>query len=286
MSDARAPRRPPGWTAPGPRPRGDQGDPTLAPADDEDLSLLTGDWRVFQKRRGNRWSLDDLVTAWIATESVDRAQVRRALDLGCGIGSVLMMVAWRIPHVRSVGVEAQAVSAGLARRALRWNGADDRCEVRDGDLRAVLDHVPEGAVFDLVTGTPPYFPPGTGVESSRVQVAPARFEHRGGIEDYCLAASKTLGAGGRFVVCGGAMEGPRAHAGARDAGLVVLADWAVIPRVDRPMRVGVWVMARASDFAETPPCEARSITVRTADGQWTTEFRAVRDAMGMPSSPP
>ena len=64
----RAARRPAGWVAPGPRPRGAEGRPELLPAEDEDLCLLAGDWRILQKLRGHRWSMDDLVTAWIATQ--------------------------------------------------------------------------------------------------------------------------------------------------------------------------------------------------------------------------
>lgn len=47
--------RPPGWTAPGPQPAGPQGRADLAPVPEEDLSYLTGDWRIFQLKRGHRW---------------------------------------------------------------------------------------------------------------------------------------------------------------------------------------------------------------------------------------
>src|SRR5262245_51049149 len=102
----RAARRPAGWVAPGPRPAG-PGDRTDAwPAADEDLCYLCGDWRIFQKLRGHRWSVDDLATAWFGCESVRDRPVRAALDLGCGSGSALLMVAWRFESPRVVGVEA------------------------------------------------------------------------------------------------------------------------------------------------------------------------------------
>src|SRR5512143_2988016 len=89
----RAPRRPPGWTAPGPAPA-DWHDRTLRPRAGEDLCWLAGDWRILQRIDGHRWSLDDLVTAWFAAEHAPRPP-RRFADLGCGIGSVLMLLAWR-----------------------------------------------------------------------------------------------------------------------------------------------------------------------------------------------
>ncbi len=47
--------RPPAWVPPGPAPAGPQGRPELAPGPGEDLSYLTGDWRIFQLKDGHRW---------------------------------------------------------------------------------------------------------------------------------------------------------------------------------------------------------------------------------------
>ncbi len=116
-----------------------------------------------------------------------------------------MLLAWRFPQARAVGIEAQAVSVDLAQRSLAWNGAADRCAVVHGDLRdpAVLR---PGAAFDLMTGTPPYLRPGTATPSARMQRGPAHLELRGGIEAYCLAAARWLAPGGRFVACAAAAQ--------------------------------------------------------------------------------
>ena len=279
----RAARRPPGWTAPGPSPAG-WDDAALRPRAGEDLCWLAGDWRILQRIDGHRWSLDDLATAWFAAETVAARPPRRYADLGCGIGSVLLLVAWRFPNARALGVEAQGVSWALARRSVAGNGVRARCEVRRGDLRDP-GVVPEGAVFDLVTGTPPYLPPGTGRESSRVQCAPCRIEHRGGIEDYCAAAARLLAPGGWFVTCAGGMQTSRVVDAAHAAGLRVLRSRAVIPRAGKPPLLAVHALQRAelastsqgAEVAQLPP-----LTVRDADGRWTPEFRALRRDMGMP----
>jgi len=58
------------------------------------LDGLTRDYEIIQKRRGHRHSTDDLLTAWYAvTHAPD--SVRSLLDLGAGIGSVGLAVAWR-----------------------------------------------------------------------------------------------------------------------------------------------------------------------------------------------
>ena len=120
-------RRPPGWRAPGPPPTTPCDQPHVWPRAGEDLCYLCGDWRILQLVDGHRWSLDDLVTAWVAADEVARAGPRRIVDLGCGIGSVLLMLAWRFPATEVVGVEAQLVSVNLARRSLAWNGVEKRC---------------------------------------------------------------------------------------------------------------------------------------------------------------
>lgn len=276
----RTPRRPEGWTAPGPAPRGADGRPDLEPADDEDLCLLAGDWRVFQKQRGHRWSLDDLVTAAVAAPHVEALGASRLLDLGCGLGSVLLLLAWRFPAARLTGVEAQADRAALGRRSIAWNGAEARCQIVDGDLRDAKA-LPDDARFELLTGTPPYFPPGTGPESEKAHAAPCRFEHRGGIEAYVAAAARWLEPGGRFVVCTAALEAERVTAAAAAHKLHVLEHVDVVPREGKGTLVMVDVLARAP----APPT-TRTLTVRDAAGQWTPEFRQVREAFGMPSSPP
>ncbi|TMB48485.1 MAG: methyltransferase domain-containing protein, partial [Deltaproteobacteria bacterium] len=200
-------------------------------------------------------------------------------DLGCGIGAVLMLLAWRLPRARAVGIEAEAVSVDLARRSLAWNGAADRSAVVHGDLRdpAVL---PPGAAFDLVTGTPPYLRPGTATPSRRAQRGPAHLELRGGIEAYCLAAARWLAPGGRFVTCAATAQLRRVSEAATAAGLRVTRRLEVIPRAGKAALFSVHVMRRgpsASSPALDPP-----LMVRDAAGQRTPAFRALRERMGMP----
>jgi tRNA1(Val) A37 N6-methylase TrmN6 len=275
----RTARRPAGWIAPGPAPAGARGRSDLEPADDEDLCFLCGDWRIFQKLRGNRWSTDELVTA---DEACAGDAPARVLDLGCGLGSVLLMVAWRFARARSVGVEAQEVSAALARRSIAFDGAEDRCEVRVGDLRDPA--IVEARAFDLVTGTPPYFRVGAGVESERVQCAPARFEHRGGVEAYCEAASRALGDLGRFVLCAPSGENARVEEAAAGAGLAVARRLDVVPREGKPALLSVTTMRRGVAAAAIEP--PRAIVVRDRRGGWTEDFAALRARMGLPPSPP
>ncbi|MEO1267741.1 MAG: SAM-dependent methyltransferase, partial [Myxococcota bacterium] len=54
----RASKRPEGWLPPGPTPAGPGDRHDLWPAKGEDLCFLTGSWRIFQRLKGHRYSLD------------------------------------------------------------------------------------------------------------------------------------------------------------------------------------------------------------------------------------
>ena len=95
------PLRPPfrDWTHPGPVPPGGV---DVEPG--ETLDFIAGHWRLFQLKDGHRFSTDDVLCAWYATHWAPRVQ--RACDLGSGIGSVALAVAWRLPGCRLVTLEA------------------------------------------------------------------------------------------------------------------------------------------------------------------------------------
>ncbi|GBG00144.1 hypothetical protein Rsub_12835 [Raphidocelis subcapitata] len=281
--------RPPGWTAPGPPPAGPRGDPDLAPRPGESLSYLCGDWRIFQLEAGHRWSMDDHVTAVVALQEAAAAPrpVRHALDLGCGCGSVLMMVGWGLPEARCVGVEAQAISIGLARRSVRYNAGDSgRIAVLRGDLR---DPLPPGVAppggFDLVTGTPPYVPLDCGGASARPQKAPCNLETRGGVEGYVAAAARALAPGGACVLVMG-VQGQRRPDRVREAaaahGMAVSRCVDVVPRAGKPVLMQVWVLRWGADAAAAGPERREEFVVRLADGALAPDMHAARAAIGMP----
>lgn len=274
----------------------------------EEICALLGHWRIFQRIGGHRWSTDDLVTAWVAGRAWKDAKPGRTdepaycLDLGCGIGSVLMMVAWQFNQAKCLGVEAQVRSATMARRSLEYNGCTDRCKVVQGDIREYADFAeaaPDGK-FDLVTGTPPYFPvnysadtgvatPGLGGLPSCEQSAPARYEFRGGVEAYCAAARPRLRSReSRFVVCEGLLgeNHSRVINGARENGLEVLRKVAVHGRDDKPVLFAVYVMRLAEPDAD-PADAAKSMVeetliIRHKGGKRSDAYVSLMADLGIP----
>jgi len=276
----RAARRPAGWVAAGPAPQTPEHPGDLWPGPGEDLCWLAGNWRLLQRLDGHRTSLDDLVTAHLAASLCAPPAPARWLDLGTGIGSVALFLAWRFPQARGLGVEVQGISAAMARRSFAWNGAATRVEILDGDLRDPALLAGQG-LFDLVTGTPPYFPMGTGPQSDREQRAPCRFEHYGGVEAYCEAAARVLAPGAPFVACEAWLQRERVEPAGRAAGLALSYWREVIPREGKSPLFVVFAMtaaAQAGGLVRPPP-----LVVRDQQGRRTPEFMAVREAMGMPA---
>jgi tRNA1Val (adenine37-N6)-methyltransferase len=250
----------------------------------ETLDAISGHFRLFQLREGHRFSTDDILTAWYGTSWCPSA--RTALDLGSGIGTVGMICAWRLPGARFVTVEAQTESVALAKKSARYNGLTDRFEIRKGDFRepGVLRAEEK---FDLITGSPPYFPPDAGVKSEHPQKLACRFELRGTVTDYCATAAKHLAAGGFFacVFPNDPAQLARMETGAKAAGLVIVRKRPVIFREAEPPLIALFGLTRSEDLPEwfrgrtwaEPP-----LIIRTRDGGIHPEYSAVKLAIGFP----
>lgn len=269
-----------GWTRPGPVPPGG-----LEPGPGETLDYLCGHWRLFQLARGHRFSTDDLLCAWYGTQWAPRAE--RVLDLGSGIGSVALAAAWRLPGARFVTVEAQEVSLRLARKSVSYDGAAGRFRLLLGDFRE--PEVLSGeAPFDLVLGSPPYFPRGTVTEPAHPQAVPARVELRGTVADYARAAGRHLAPGGLFAFVLDAGDGGRARDALAGAGLLLLRSRDVVFKEGERPRITLFSAAREADLpgalARAPgvPHEEPRLVVRRRDGTTHPEYALVRLSMGFP----
>ena len=274
-----------GYAIPGPKVPGSPDEPALALGQGETMDVLCGHFRIFQLKKGHRYSTDDILTAWCGTSWCPRAE--SILDLGSGLGTVAMVAAWRLPGARVVTVEAQTESIALARKSVCWNGLEDRFDIREGDLRDQKVFA-EDERFDLVLGSPPYFPSGSGVEGDHPQKIACRFEMRGTIADYCQTAVARLRLGGLFA-CVFPVNPPeqerRVAAAAREAGLTIVRQRPVVLREGEPPLLGLFAMTRSCDLPEgvrdrtwnEPP-----LIIRKEDGSVHPEYAAVKLSFGFP----
>ena len=264
-----------GWRRPGPLPPGG-----IEPDVGETRDYICGHFRIFQYEKGHRYSTDDVLTAWYGTICAPR--VDRAADLGSGIGSVAIITAWRLPGAAFCTVEAQEMSLRLARKSIRYNGLEARFTLYDGDLREETILANE-APFDLVTGSPPYWPAGTATEADHPQAIPARIEVRGSVADYARTASRVLAPGGVFAFVFPTVQLDRALQAIDDARLKLVRRRDVVFKEGEPPLITLFAASRIDDIPPTyralvePP-----LTIRARDGSVPQEYSAIRMSFGFP----
>lgn len=114
----------------------------------------------------------------------------RVCDLGCGGGTLLLLLARREGSLSLAGVELDPDAARAAGENLTRNGLAGR--IVTGDLRQKL--LPNEG-FDLAVSNPPWFALGTGTSGGA-----ARSEEALTLDGLCAAANRLLRTGGRFAL--------------------------------------------------------------------------------------
>jgi tRNA1Val (adenine37-N6)-methyltransferase len=231
-------------------------------------------WLIAQRKYGHRHSIDDVLTAWYALRV--SPPVTDHLDLGTGIGTVGLLTLWGMgPAARLTCVEAQDISYRLLQSNLDANRLRSRVDCSHGDLRDLA----LGQTFPLITGSPPYFPPGAGVLPQDSQKAHARFELRGDVADYARTAAAHLAEAGWFVLCFPTPQKDRALAGIAAFGLKVVRLRDVIPRETLAPLFTLFACRHARAFLGETQVEP-PLVVRLASGRLTAEMAAVRRGFG------
>jgi tRNA1(Val) A37 N6-methylase TrmN6 len=256
----------------------------LQPGAEESLDILSLGRRVLQRRKGHRSATDDLVAAWVGARALPRA--RRVLDLGCGHGTVTLHLSEVLADAVFVSVEVNPLSADLARRNMQLNGIAHRVTVLEEDLRSLADSAAFAVHprFDLITGTPPFMPLGSGALSRDPQRRAARFELHGGVEDYCLAASRFLAADGRVSLVMDAAQDARVRHAFEAAGLFIEKAVVVTPRQGKRPRFCAYLGRPAEADAECKQSTEEQLVIRTAAGGYSEQMLELRSFLGLPPS--
>lgn len=112
-------------------------------------------------------------------------------DLGCGIGSLLLLLSRREASIHRTGVELDPRAAALARRNLADNGLSGT--ILTGDLRdkALLP----SDRYHLTISNPPYFRTGSGKSGG-----PARMDETCSVDELCQTAGRLTRTGGRLAL--------------------------------------------------------------------------------------
>jgi len=159
---------------------------------DEDISDLTDNYRIIQKKKGFRFSIDAVLLAHFANPKKNA----KIIDLGCGSGVLPLLLKAHDDSLDIIGVEIQESYAQLAMRNMAFNQTD--VQIHQGDLRDLPKNW--GASFDLVITNPPFFPLGQGKLNPNDDCAIARHEIHCTLEELLQCSKRLLKPHGRLAM--------------------------------------------------------------------------------------
>ena len=141
-----------------------------------------------------RPSTDSMVLADFAAPTKNA----HVCDLGCGCGTLALLLLAARPDLRVTGIEIQPDAAAVARENAAQDALGGRFSVVEGDLRdaALL----RAGSFDCAVSNPPYYPLASGYAAQDPALRAARTEEHCSLLELCRAASRLLRTGGRFFL--------------------------------------------------------------------------------------
>lgn len=150
---------------------------------------------LIQKKDGLTFGTD----AYLLSAFIRASRRARAIELGAGTGIISLLLTARNKVRDTVMIELQPEFAELCERNVSLNGFTERIRTVEADIRKI-DPSLIGYEADLVFSNPPYMRTDSGLPNQVTKKNIARHETAGGIEDFCLAASRLLKYGGKFAV--------------------------------------------------------------------------------------
>ncbi len=200
--------------------------------------------------------------------------VKNTLDLGAGIGTVGLAVLWALGEGAALTcAEAQEISYRLLTENILGNGLNGCVRAIHGDIRD-LDL---GERFPLVTGSPPYFPFGTGSLPEDSQKAHARFELRGDVGDYARSAKRHITDDGLFVFCFPFLQKSRCIKLVTEAGFRLVTIRDVVPMKSKPALFSLYCASLSFTGAVK---EEDPLIVAFDNGRYTPEMIGLQATRG------
>ncbi|HLK25918.1 MAG TPA: methyltransferase [Caulobacteraceae bacterium] len=132
----------------------------MPPSPVSEHGFLGGRLRLRQAAKGYRAGAD----AALLAAACDAGAGERVLELGCGVGAVMLAAAIRRPEALFVGIEREVDALALALENVGRNDLGERVSVRAGDIASTADQL---RGFDAVLANPPYFDDETRLRGPR-----------------------------------------------------------------------------------------------------------------------
>ncbi|MBA3814500.1 MAG: methyltransferase [Alphaproteobacteria bacterium] len=123
--------------------------------------FLDGRIKLIQPSSGYRAGIDPL----FLSAALHPKSQEKILDVGCGVGTAAIALAFRCPHVKVTGIEIQPDLCELALKNIQANHFTDRIDVIQTDILSPPSFLNKN-MFDHVMTNPPYY------EDHRTQTSP------------------------------------------------------------------------------------------------------------------
>ena len=126
----------------------------------------------------------------------------RVLDLGCGCGTLGLLLLGADGTLHVSGIEIQEAAACQAQENAEENGFSDHLHIVCGDLRQTHAQIAPGS-FDCVLSNPPYYPPGSGYLHAQDSLCAAAAQSASNGQQISLLAAQRLSCACRYPLFGG-----------------------------------------------------------------------------------
>ena len=230
----------------------------------ESDTLLGGRVKIAQPADGYRVAVDAVLLA----AAIDAGAGERVLDLGCGVGSVSLCLAWRREDLRITGLDREPVFVTYAKANAEANGMAGRVAFLEGDVLNPLRAM--GADFDQVMLNPPYLKAGSATVSAHPLKAAATAEGAATLPDWIGCARGALRPGGILTLIHRADRLGDCLAALRGFGAIVVLP--VHPKADRPAKR---ILIRARAGTGEPLSILPGFILHEADGRFTAAADAI-----------
>lgn len=115
--------------------------------------LWIGDYYLYQRKKGYRFTLDALLLGAVTPLRADAA----LLDLGCGSGVLPLIFLGRQPRLNITGIEYMDEAFDLAEMNMISNGVAGKVRLIHGDAMRAAELLPPHTQ-DIIVTNPPYYP--------------------------------------------------------------------------------------------------------------------------------
>ncbi|MFC1799014.1 tRNA1(Val) (adenine(37)-N6)-methyltransferase [Thermodesulfobacteriota bacterium] len=158
-------------------------------------TLFDGRLTVCQDEAGYRFTVDAvLLASHVKPQAGDTI-----VDLGSGCGVIPLILSYRHPDIRVIGVEVQNELAEIASRNVVENQMADRVTILNQDMRSLTKEQLDCPV-NVVISNPPYWQVGASRLNPNSQRAVARHELKATLADVMDTAVRILVPSGKLII--------------------------------------------------------------------------------------